>query len=512
MPAKSLTHSAKNAQFGNHKNSQNCALYGTKTKSHKLSVATQIALWLFVVIVGLVFAMPRNCIVQTNIDAAGEITTIATIDDLNNFATSVNSGTTYSGITVTVTAKTLTISSTWTPIGTSDNKFQGTFDGNMCEFVLNNAVNPIFGYIENATVKNVKTSGTAGADSTSLGNSGSGLRSSTARSNIVYNATASTIANCLNAASLCQNYMLNNYSAGVVYSATDTTITNCANVATIKCDNGGDSPTGAEVAGIVAFAGGASIISNCYNSGELYADSGDSPGANGIGGNGTNTTVTNCYNIGTLSFDNFSYGVCTNFSLAHNLFSVGNTKNRSTGTFYDALTTTEAALFQTEANISTYTNGTSTYTWDAGYPWDFENVWTFIEGENNDYPVLRVFYENIKKTFTTTFNVEFNNAANTAQILLYLFRYDDNGGYAEFYSYYFDGSETTQTATAELSKKVEYEVLICKPYSWNFSVTGSNITGGTLKNNKYTFTTSSDDGVIEITTTGGTLINNYIVV
>ena len=512
MPAKSLTHSAKNAQFGNHKNSQNCALYGTKTKSHKLSVATQIALWLFVVIVGLVFAMPRNCIVQTNIDAAGEITTIATIDDLNNFATSVNSGTTYSGITVTVTAKTLTISSTWTPIGTSDNKFQGTFDGNMCEFVLNNAVNPIFGYIENATVKNVKTSGTAGSDSTSLDVSQSKFTTNVPRTNIVYNAASSTIANCLNAASLIPEYGSYITCAGVAHTVSTTTITNCANVGQIEVSVGGmDNSLNscAHVAGIVWEASNSSTISNCYNSGNLCASANEQMTVYGI--SSLATTITNCYNIGTHTVvDSYESGI--GGGTKYNSFSVGNAKDKSTGTFYDALTTTEAALFQTEANISTYTNGTSTYTWDAEYPWDFENVWAFVEGQNNDYPVLRVFYGLIKNTFTTKFNVTFNNAESTAQILLYLFRYDDNGGYAEFYSYYFDGSETTQTATAELSKKTEYEVLICKPYSWNFSISGANITGGTLKNNKFTFTTSSDDGVIEIITTGGTLINNYVVI
>lgn len=97
---------------------------------------------------------------------------ITSYSGLNTFRNNVNSGTTYSGSTVTLGAD-INISGTeWTPIGTTLNKnFQGTFDGQghtISNFVItkaNTAGNTIcpgtgfFGFIQkNCTIKNLQIS------------------------------------------------------------------------------------------------------------------------------------------------------------------------------------------------------------------------------------------------------------------------------------------------------------------------------------------------------------------
>ncbi len=477
----------------------------------------QIALWLFVVIVGFVFTVPTNYVVQTNIAATNMITTIATIDDLKNFATSVNDGTDYAGVNVEVTATTLSIPSKWTPIGTSTHMFKGNFLGNMCNFVLNNTNNPLFGYVSCAQIWGVITSGTAGADSDSIGYSSGNL----SRSNIVYSATeGSLLYQCLNSASLIHDYATYSCAAGIAVHIEDSDVWDCVNEGEIKIDQGQEfMGTCAHVAGIALTISGHCQVYECYNSGRLYAYGTEQESASGIVKDmvekpNSVLIMSNCYNIGSMPSSLYSYGISNGIkaTTAYNCFSVGDAKVEN-GTSCYKLTSAEAEVFRTASNISTYTNGTSKYKWDNSHKWDFntsEPIWTFKSGENNDYPVLSWVLK--AYTYTTKFNVTFNNVENTAQIILYLFRDDDKGGYVEFCTYYFDGSEVTQSVTAELAKGVEYQMLICKPYSWNCSITGSNVTGGTLQNNKFTFTTSSNDGVISITTTGGTLINNYIVV
>ena len=59
---------------------------------------------------------------------AQTITTVSTASELATLATEVNSGTDYSGKTVTLT-KDIELATPWMPIGTSSKPFQGTFDG-----------------------------------------------------------------------------------------------------------------------------------------------------------------------------------------------------------------------------------------------------------------------------------------------------------------------------------------------------------------------------------------------
>lgn len=62
--------------------------------------------------------------------SAEDITTISTLAELKAFRDSVNSGTTYEGLTVTLTSNIDLSGENWTPIGNGSScAFKGTFDG-----------------------------------------------------------------------------------------------------------------------------------------------------------------------------------------------------------------------------------------------------------------------------------------------------------------------------------------------------------------------------------------------
>ena len=94
--------------------------------------------------------------------------TISSAAEWNTFASNVNSGTTYSGQTVTLTAD-ITIT---TGVGSSDyNSFRGTFEGGGHMLTLNlthssggDAFIAPFRHINGATIKHLHTAGTITTD------------------------------------------------------------------------------------------------------------------------------------------------------------------------------------------------------------------------------------------------------------------------------------------------------------------------------------------------------------
>ncbi len=115
-------------------------------------------------------------------------------------------------------------------------------------------------------------------------------------------------------------------------------------------------------------------------------------------------------------------------------------------------------------------------------------------------------------TYVTTFTATFTNETPKGGIFLYILRDDGNGGYSEFYSHYFDGKTNTQSAKYSLEKGATYRVVISKPYVWDFDISGTNVSGASFVNGKFTFTTASDSGVVAITSTGGTPPNTFTIV
>lgn len=177
---------------------------------------------------------------------------ISTLSEFEAFAESVNGGNSYDGKTVTLTSD-INLggeSNPWTAIGTSSNKFKGTFDGGNHVvsglYIASGSSVGLFGYVDGGTVKNVTVQGSV-----------------TGSSNV----------------------------AGVVGYLNAGKVENCGNNATI---NGGSA-----VAGIAGYLNGACTVSGCYNSGAVTGTTGYIGGVTGQ--HWRAGEVINCYNSGTVT-------------------------------------------------------------------------------------------------------------------------------------------------------------------------------------------------------------------
>ncbi len=115
----------------------------------------------------LLLALPFCWASTWALDQVGGVYQIGTAQDLVDFAALVNDGTT--GANAVLTTDIDLTGQTWTPIGNSTNKYAGTFDGQgyaitNFEYTATSDNNGLFGYINNATVKNFSISGTLTSD------------------------------------------------------------------------------------------------------------------------------------------------------------------------------------------------------------------------------------------------------------------------------------------------------------------------------------------------------------
>ncbi len=217
----------------------------------------------------------------------------------------------------------------WTPIGTSSQKYAGTFDGNghtISGLYFNNTTNRdypnggkyagLIGYAYGATIKNVGVIGSyIRGDQYVSGICGYGSNSS---------GTNTTITNCYNTGMVTGSA---EYVGGICGSGG--VQTNCHNTGMVsgfkyvggicgqygtqtKCYNTGtitsSSSSSSSVGGICGSYG---TQTNCYNTGTV---SGSGNYVGGICGYCYyNVTPTNCYNTGTVSgYYDYSGGICGN--------------------------------------------------------------------------------------------------------------------------------------------------------------------------------------------------------
>jgi hypothetical protein len=96
------------------------------------------------------------------LDKVGDVYQIGTAQDLRDFATAVNGG--EYGASAVLTANIDLNNGAWTPIGNATNPYTGTFDGKgyaitNFKYTATGDNNGLFGYINNATIKNFSISG-----------------------------------------------------------------------------------------------------------------------------------------------------------------------------------------------------------------------------------------------------------------------------------------------------------------------------------------------------------------
>jgi hypothetical protein len=151
------------------------------------------------------------------------------------------------------------VSNPWTPIGSSDERFTGEYDGAGKTITPNISATDanigIFGYADGATFKDIHI--------------GAGSMTATATEKDTFSI------------------------GGIAVSAqNNTTFTNCSNAATLI---GTDS---LQVGGICAYLGGSSTIDHCWNTGAI---TGGTASVGGICSNIHTSTVKNCYNSGSMN-------------------------------------------------------------------------------------------------------------------------------------------------------------------------------------------------------------------
>ena len=214
---------------------------------------------------------------------------IATADDLMNFAAAVNNGEDVKGM---LTADIDLGGSAWTtPIGTSENNFIGTFDGQGHSITGFNATSSadgggLFGYTSNAVIKNFSIYGKL----ESTAGTGSG---------VIGYPSGSTITGIHSYLEIVVPEAGVHHVGGVVGSARgNNTITGCTFHGSMSVAYGSTD----NFAGIVAYLGGDNV-SFCANYGTISFDD-QNCAAGGIAGycNNASSYVQNCLNMGAVTY------------------------------------------------------------------------------------------------------------------------------------------------------------------------------------------------------------------
>lgn len=238
---------------------------------------------------------------------------INNLDDLIDFRTKVNAGTTYEGLFVKLMGD-IDCGASWTPIGTSSNNFKGTFDGNnkTITYVIPSTSTGflgLFGYTQNATIKNLNVDATITQTGGYTGNigavvarqEGGTVYGCTASGNITsesnniggivgrnYGSVNSTVSNCSSSVNITSSRSNANYIGGIQgYFYTAGTVTNCSASGDIYAPEG----TGTYIGGIAGTTTGSSSISGCGFTGHVR---GSAYVGMVLGSKANATTISNC--------------------------------------------------------------------------------------------------------------------------------------------------------------------------------------------------------------------------
>ena len=251
---------------------------------------------------------------------------ISTPEELITFRNDVNSGNTYKGWYVYLTNDiTLDINEEWQPIGIYLNSntsiddetnltFEGIFDGRKhtidgMKITSKEKGKGLFGLIKNATIKNLIIEENCNI------NIGVSYGSIVGYANI-----GSTLENCINKATITLN---STNVGGIIGSiASNCVIKNCYNTGNLEANLN----TGVAVGGIVGtIAPGQTSLENCYNTGNINANS----NVGGIAGliSSGQTSLKNCYNIGNIKAETTNAGGIVGIadaSIVINCYNTGN--------------------------------------------------------------------------------------------------------------------------------------------------------------------------------------------
>ncbi len=279
-------------------------------------------------------------------------TTISTEAELRNFATAVNSGTSYSGQTVVLTTD-IALAESWTPIGTAEHPFCGAFEGwghkvSGLTITGSNDYQGLFGYVQGGSIRDVAIAGTVNGGQYVGGICGALVSSG-------------EISSCYSEVTLSGT----SHVGGICGSSTGK-IENCYNTGAITSTATGEACVG----GLVGELTGGSL-DRCYNTAAITKSGTSYFGT--IVGEISGGTVTNCiYNSETATNCGIFGGIGGNSDDGPN-------DNGTVG--------------KTTAEMKTKS------TWDGFNEYSYNTVWKI---ETSQYPLLYSFLKNLPITFNFT--------------------------------------------------------------------------------------------------------------
>lgn len=191
-------------------------------------------------------------------------------------------------------ANDIELSDTWTPISNVTypaDAFAGTFDGNGHTISGLNGSNGLFGFVNGATIKNLKVEGTISGTSANVG--------------------------------------------GIVGKTQgEVTITNCSFTGSVSTSKSGSSNAAGGIVGRVNA--GTLKVENCANHATVTAEKASAAGIIGYGGS-NKVTITNCYNDGAISGQWYPSGICAQntkgTSKIQECFNSGSIRKTNDGTY-----------------------------------------------------------------------------------------------------------------------------------------------------------------------------------
>jgi len=284
----------------------------------------------------------------------------------------------------------------WEAIGSYQNPFRGTFDGQ--GYVISNmtitkssSLTGLFSWISiGAVVKNVGLEGTSiNVDKFSAGgicgqnngavtncyNSGNNIVSSTGNVGGICGDTTGTIDSCYNTESVLSSH---GYAGGICSTLSFGNISKCYNLGVVSVSL---ADYMACVGGISGYSYGANT-SNCYNAGNVSVSNiTHYSRVGGICGSCEgHCTIRNCYNIGSVSISSPNGNAITTaggiYSEGSKWFNTIDINNCYCNNLYGSSSGTKLsdAQMKDAANF-------------VGF--DFKNVWNISDAVNNGYPYLR---------------------------------------------------------------------------------------------------------------------------
>ena len=260
--------------------------------------------------------LPDTVNVSTDAEKSAYALEIGTAAELASFRDMVNSGMTYEGLTVKLTADIdLSGEGNWTPIGQykdengnkiSEQKFSGTFDGQSHTISGMSIVNrsgkssyrALFGYtngtIESLTVRGIVSGTDVAGVVAALGGKG-----------IVRNVNSYVTINGQTGDKSQESEIKQGKAAGIILATKgegSRLIENCKNYVSV-------STTKDAASGIICWVDCAdTIVRNCENSGYIFA-TGTASAAGIVGNCNTVLTIENCNNKGKIESANISGGI-----------------------------------------------------------------------------------------------------------------------------------------------------------------------------------------------------------